>query len=84
MGTAHGGHTPVWHLTEQVWLQPSSDFMQSEAQVGIGSVHAVRRCLVFDGKKEAEAGSERARLPQGQWVTRDGERGQGGGVLDGG
>lgn len=57
--------------------------MQIDLQVGMGSEHDVRETVALGGNADADAGSK-ACLPQGQWVTREGERGHGGGVDDGG
>lgn len=57
--------------------------MHIELQVGMGSEHNVREIVAFGGNADADEGS-RTCFPQGQWVTREGERGQGGGIEDGG
>ena len=57
--------------------------MHIELQVGMGSEHNVREIVAFGGNSDADEGS-RTCFPQGQWVTREGERGQGEGIEDGG
>lgn len=57
--------------------------MQIEVQVGMGSAHFVRDNRVLGGKAEDSEG-ERVCLPQGQWVTSEGDLGHCGGVRDGG
>ena len=79
----HGGQGPVWHRAEHTCSQPSRGFMQVDSHVGTGSVHAERTRTVLGGKNGAEVGV-RACLPQGQWVTTDGDRGQVTGVGEGG
>ena len=49
----------------------------------MGSEHDFREMATFGGNADADEGSK-AHLPQGQWVTREGERGHGGGIEDGG
>jgi len=79
----HGGHGPVWHGAEQTWLHSARGFRHVEVHVGIGSEHFLRDNLVLGGKKEI-CEEESSCLPQGQWVTREGERGHGEGVGEGG
>ena len=57
--------------------------MQIELHVGIGSEHEVRERFTLGGKDAVNRGS-RACLPQGQWVIREGERGQESGFEEGG
>ena len=72
----------MWHGAEQTCVHPSRTFMHVEAQVGTGSVHAVRVRRVPEGKNGADLAVSSC-LPHGQWVTTFGERGQGAGVREG-
>ena len=74
----------VWsERTAHACEQPSSGFMQMDLHVGIGSAQDVRVRTERGWKYGAEEALS-ACLPQGQWVTREGERGQTTGVEDGG
>jgi len=57
--------------------------MHVELHVGMGSEQDVLDKFALDGKEAAQEGS-RVCFPQGQWVTVEGKRGQGGGVEEGG